>query len=177
MQAMVVLLLETSYQCSHLKTQNNEEVSKCIKKFVRWLQCMRNDNDIAGKAYKVVNDILKSGKLPIEDNIDTILAEDGPDMDGEHPYTSYPASTQGFDPGPAFTQAEQHAQYYPYLTGSFDAMLDPYFLLDQFQMSEVYENMFMTSFDQPNPLFPAMEDILMGEDEAAMQNPHPHGHK
>jgi hypothetical protein len=174
MQAMVVLLLETSYQCSHLKTQNNVDVSKSIKKLVRWLKCMRSDNDIAGQAYKVVTDLLKSAKLPVEDNVDSMIAEDKPEMDREQPYPSYPTSTQGFDAGTAFTQPEQHVDYYPGPTGNFDAMPDPYFLLDQFQMPEVYENLFMTSFDQPNPLFPDMEDILMGEDEAAMQYPYPH---
>jgi hypothetical protein len=174
MQAMVVFLLETSYQCSHLKTQNNDDVSKSIKKLVRWLQCMRSDNDIADQAYKVVTDILKSGKLPVEDNIDSMIVEDEPDLDREQPYPSYPTSTQGLDAEIAFTQAEQHTDYYPGPVGNFDALSDPYFSLDQFQMPEIYENLFMTSFDQPNPLFPTMEDILMGEDEAAMQHPYPH---
>lgn len=128
---------------------------------------MRSDNGVADRAYKVVINILKSGKLRVQDHTANILSEDEAGIDHGHLFQAYLASTHATDSRNAFARGEWQAEYYPDPTGNFDPIPDAYFLPDQFQMPEVYDNLFLTDFDQPNPFF-SMDGLLMDEGEASL---------
>ena len=152
-----------------MTTQDSKDIPKSIKKLVRWLRSMRRDNGVADRAYNVIIEILKSKKLRVQDNTTDILAEDEEDIEGGYLLQTYPVSTHASDSGNAVARGEWQADYYPNPTGNFDPMPDPYFLPDQFQMSEVYGNPFLTNFDQSNPFSLTMDELLMDEGEVSLQ--------
>jgi hypothetical protein len=170
MQAMAIFLLEMSYEGAHMTTENSKDITKSIKKLVRWLRSMRRDNGVADRAYKVVIDILKSGELRAQDNITSILAEDETDIGDGDLLQTYPVSTHASDAENAVTRGEWQADHYSNPTGNFDPMPDPFFLPDEFQMPEVYGNPFLMNFDQSNPFSLTMEEMLMDEGEVSMQH-------
>jgi hypothetical protein len=175
MQAMAILLLEMSHKGAHMTTQNNKDIPKSIKKLVRWLRSLRRDNGVADRAYKVVIEILKSGKLRVQDDITDILAEDEADLDRRYLLQTYPVLTHASDSGNAFARGVWQTDFYPDPPSNFDPMPDPYFLPDQFQISEVYGNPFLTNFDQSNPFSLAMDELLMDEGDTSLQYPQPQG--
>ncbi|KAF2703841.1 hypothetical protein K504DRAFT_507750 [Pleomassaria siparia CBS 279.74] len=165
MQAMAVFLLEMLYHGTHLNTRDNEDVPKCIKKLLRWLRAMRNNNPVAGRAYKLIVNILKSGETRVQADITDLLAEDEADIDRGHLFQTYPVPLNPSNPNPTptggFASSAQWQQNY--YDPAFVPLPDPYFLMDQFQMPSSYGNPFLTNFDQGNPINLNVDDLWRNE--------------
>ncbi|KAH7410079.1 fungal-specific transcription factor domain-containing protein [Phaeosphaeria sp. MPI-PUGE-AT-0046c] len=76
-QAVAVLLLETSYEKrDHGKT--TPDIIEAIKKMLRWLRVMEDNDPVAAKAYRVVRRILKAVAPILQTTADELLRQDDP---------------------------------------------------------------------------------------------------
>lgn len=155
-----------------MTTRDNEEIPKCIKKLLRWLGAMRRNNAVAERAYKLVLDILKSGESRIQVDITNLLAEDEADIEGGNSFQAFPGVIDPSDPGDAFATGQWQPDFYD--PPGFAPMSDTYLWPDQFPMSSMYGNPFLTNFDQGNPISLTMDEIWRNTDDASSEYPPSH---
>jgi hypothetical protein len=95
MQAMAVLLLEMAYEHKHLK-EEKFDIATCIKRMIRWLHAMRENDPVASRAYDVVYKILKSCVPKLQDQVRDIMADDLMSVPSFQPYpATHHLSTAG----------------------------------------------------------------------------------
>jgi hypothetical protein len=70
---MAVLLLDMAYANSH-KEKPNPDIIASIKKLIRWLRAMQNNDSVAAQAYKVVWKILKAVAPELQAKANDILS-------------------------------------------------------------------------------------------------------
>ena len=181
MQAMAVLLLEMFYRGTHMTKHGNKQIPKSIKKLLHWLRAMRTQNLVAGRAYKLVVDILKSGESRVQGNIADLLPEDEVDIDRGYLMSDYHGDGDAALPTNTFTSMPmttgdgeenvfapgnwQQGNWQQWIGDQFETgMSDPFFLPEPVQMQFTYGNPFMTNFDQQNPISMStgMEELWSG---------------
>jgi hypothetical protein len=175
MQAIAVFLLEISFRDTHT-TQPNQVLLMNISKLVRWLRFMSVSNVVAGRAYKVVTDIVKNGAPRLGVDIRDILGEEKMGIDPDQSFQTYqpPGKTAiPWDRGDASVQAEWDipSSNDPIATADFDAQYSTTFWDQQAaqdfegfqpnqyfglqpspQMPPLFGSPFFTNFDFANPL-------------------------
>ncbi|KAF2267192.1 hypothetical protein CC78DRAFT_577390 [Lojkania enalia] len=171
MQAMAVLLLEISYRVIHM-TRDGKNLTGSAKKLMQRLRSMRADDLVAGRAYMVVYNILKSDSPQIQVDIADILGDEDVDMeptqqrDVRKPSSNassllnnqppiaqhnmgdmldYPTASNVFNAQMSLHQVGQQSHF---TSSGFncnqDFAWDPYLLLQQ-----GYGNPFFMGFNQP----------------------------
>lgn len=84
MQSIAVLLLEMAYKAGDTNTDAISVVPS-IRKLMRWLQAMKNNDPVAARAYEVVWRILKACALILQADANEILALDGDEASQANP--------------------------------------------------------------------------------------------
>ncbi|KAF2188537.1 hypothetical protein K469DRAFT_566173 [Zopfia rhizophila CBS 207.26] len=183
MQPVAIFLLEMSYGAAHMQ-KNGKAVTQFIKKLIRWLRAMRESNAMAKRAYPMALGILRSVAPRVNADISDLLNEDAAIIEDpllfpdEHistmdqPFAEqdmYPGNypqvgrDESADPFLDFLGAQQGDTAIPGFvdtTGTYQQLLFP----NAPQLSTVYGNPFLTSYDQYNP-------ILMNSDEFYYEHP------
>lgn len=130
---------------------------------------MRARNPVAGRAYKLVVDILKSGESHVEEDMADLLPTDEADIDHGYLMSGYRGDGDMALPTNISTSIDmtagereenlfapgnwQQENWQQWTANQFDTGIpDPYFLPEQFPMQFTYGNPFMTNFDQQNPI-------------------------
>ncbi|KAF2187211.1 hypothetical protein K469DRAFT_738344 [Zopfia rhizophila CBS 207.26] len=107
MQALTVLLLEMSYGTVHFHP-NGEEILFSVKKLIRWLRAMKENNQMAERAYAMAFGILQRLAPRVDANISDLLREDAAGR-------TVPATSNFED---QFTAGE-YDQGYPFSAGEY----------------------------------------------------------
>ncbi|KAF2175859.1 hypothetical protein K469DRAFT_723784 [Zopfia rhizophila CBS 207.26] len=107
MQALTVLLLEMSYGTVHFP-QNGEEILPSIKKLIRWLRTMKENNKMAERAYTMAFEILQRLAPRVNADISDLLREDA----------AGPTSPETSNFEDQFT-ASEYGQGYPFPDGEY----------------------------------------------------------
>jgi hypothetical protein len=161
---MAVLLLEMAYSSKETKNSNPDIIAS-IKKLIRWLRTMQQNDPVASKAYKVVLGILKSCSPHLQAQVKDILAYDGESATQFGVHQSQPAASEdqntepwlqdNFNQTPDITTWSQQPQTVP--DPPLDGMtsLDDFgtlFPQDEFLTTMPFSNPFFTSFDESAPV-------------------------
>jgi hypothetical protein len=160
MQAMAVLLLEMAYEHKHLK-EEKFDIATCIKRMIRWLHAMRENDPVASRAYDVVYKILKSCVPKLQDQVRDIMADDLMSVPSFQPYpATHHLSTAG-GPSPEVWNTSQQmdlsstdhpsypSQFYPDQSTESSFTYTP---LEPQSTGFAFGNPFITNFDQGVPL-------------------------
>ena len=175
MQAIAVFLLEMSFGEIHM-THPGDGNLESVKKLVRWLRLMSVSNVVAGRAYEVVADIVKTGARRFRADISSILVDQSADISQNQPFhisqppnsSIFPwhledfslqlewemtssndaAATTNFDTQYPTTLLEQRSgQDFEAFQPSEYSLFEP-----NLQITPPFGNPFFTNFDLPNPL-------------------------
>lgn len=174
MQAISVFMLEMSYSATHMP-ERAVEILWNVKKLIRWLRKMSEDDAVANRAYRISIELLPKVAIRVHADIsdllkeDTVAAEHRPNIYGDL-FSGYP---QGFSypvslhPPQDIQQSTQSGYYsgFPSATGmnAFHQTSSQEFDVFQpfqqtsypnFQHSrDVYGNSFFTTYDEHNPFY------------------------
>ncbi|KAF2175302.1 hypothetical protein K469DRAFT_69847 [Zopfia rhizophila CBS 207.26] len=183
MQPVAIFLLEMSYGAAHMQ-KNGKEVTPFIKKLIRWLRAMRESNAMAKRAYPMALGILRSVAPRVNADISDLLNEDVAIIEDPLSFLDGDISTMGqlfaeqdkypgnypqvdcdglADSFPDFLGTQQDDTTIPGFvdtTGTYQQLIFP----NAPQLSTIYGNPFLTSYDQQNP-------ILMNSDEFYYEHP------
>ncbi|CAN9174537.1 unnamed protein product [Alternaria alternata] len=164
MQSIAVLILEMTYR--KRGTENSEpSMVVSIRKMIRWLRAMRNNDPVAARAHHVIKEILKRCAPALQSQADELLAlyEEGtPEPDAyQHHHMPYNArqtvqvprdnfQLHSMDTGSTFDS--QPSQNYPLgnLPG-YRNDFDPFYLPEEHIAPMPFGNPFFTDFDHGVP--------------------------
>lgn len=159
MQAIAVLLLETSYQ-KRDTGKTTPEIIEAIKKMFEWLRVMEDNDPVAAKAYRVVHRILKAVAPILQSTADELLSlhqdSNAPSGDLPHWHTENISLTSSGEALPSYGHVEN-------VPSSADApfRLQSYQLQVSETMPDLSSNagfnpndaMHLPHSDAPNPLY------------------------
>lgn len=174
MQAVSVFMLEMSYSAIHMPERVTEIVLN-IKKLIRWLKKMSEDNGIAQRAYRMSMDLLPKVAIRVQADISDLLAEDistneqDPNI-YEEPFSGYSQDFQYSTAAQPMDDIRQDAQFgyysnFPQTVGmnAFHPMppqgfnsFQPYQNVVSpgiQQGGDAFGNSFFTTYDEHNPFF------------------------
>ncbi|OCK81675.1 hypothetical protein K432DRAFT_294972 [Lepidopterella palustris CBS 459.81] len=75
MQAMAVFMLEMSYHATHMP-ESKDDILQHVRKLIRWLRAMGEDNAIAARAYELSIELVQKVAPRVQADITDLLAED-----------------------------------------------------------------------------------------------------
>jgi hypothetical protein len=141
MQSMAVLLLEMTYSNEDPK-RDDRSIILSIKKLIRWLKVMRDNDLVAARAFEVIWRILKICAPTLQAEANELLADDkqAASQDDHSPY-----SPNAF---PQQTTAQWQQTHFPMPGYLSEASPDSAY---RTQTSMPFGNPFFTSFDQGAP--------------------------
>tara|TARA_R110002003_G_scaffold104_4_gene8206 strand:- start:3472 stop:4176 length:705 start_codon:yes stop_codon:yes gene_type:complete len=165
MQSMAVLLLEMAYGNKDMR-DSDPSMTTSIRKLIRWLRAMQQNDPVAARAYKVTWKILKACAPTLQAQANDLLAmeeEDAPLTTSyqnpsaayDNPGTAHWSQTEPFDSAMEDTGTFD-PQMFP--QSSYDAMAgypydsNAFYPVDQNPIPMVFGNPFFTSFDQGAPV-------------------------
>ncbi|KAF2109257.1 fungal-specific transcription factor domain-containing protein [Lophiotrema nucula] len=191
MQALVVLLLELAFQ-STTSPRPHQHIVTSLKKLVRLLASMRANNAMARRAYTIISVVMEKMRTTAPDEISEILSgaeglispiPDPPDLASNYQQNLHPGmqnlgeqyqthGAQGahylHNPGIPFQDPLANPSRFNPNFMPLEGQMDPFpAFLDVWSSSPTpnppYPNLFVTNFDESNPLPFDPDDVNMSD--------------
>jgi hypothetical protein len=165
MQAMAVFLLEIA-QGQRNSSRERDGIPVYIKKLTKWLRCLREDQAVAERAYKVAIGVMKSIRKQTQSEIDDVLAEeeeaDRADCDRvmrqQQEQATFSLDNLFDDPNAGVTITTPDMNYMSDPMSFNSTLVDPALYTEvlpmsypEVSMADTYGMPFLSSFDQMNP--------------------------
>ena len=160
MQSTAVLLLEMAYKAQDI-TKDASSATRSIRKLIRWLQAMQENDLVAARAYEVVWRILKACAPVLQAEVNKIIALDG-EEDSQANSPQCPQNEQAT----AYWQQPDLFQNPMVSSGTFDPSafyqqpFDPLFEYQPVTYTSSFANQNSTPMPFGNPFFTSFDQIV-----------------
>ena len=159
MQSTAVLLLEMAYKAQDI-TKDASSATRSIRKLIRWLQAMQENDLVAARAYEVVWRILKACAPVLQAEVNKIIALDG-EEDSQANSRQRPQNEQAT----AYWQQPDLFQNPMVSSGTFDPSafyqqpFDPLFEYQPVTYTSSFANQNSTPMPFGNPFFTSFDQV------------------